>query len=107
VLWRVTEIVDEISSSEYAIDHRLSRLRWKLDVTKHKSWPKNGQVLSGAIRRLAPTLRALGVDVIFDRDPNQKRRRIIRLTVTTLQTPSETQTQGDANEPDEREQERF
>jgi hypothetical protein len=30
VLWRVTEIVDEISSSEYAIDHRLSRLRWKL-----------------------------------------------------------------------------
>jgi hypothetical protein len=77
------------------------------DVTKHKSWPKNGQVLSGAIRRLAPTLRALGVDVIFDRDPNQKRRRIIRLTVTTLQTPSETQTPGDANEPDEREQERF
>jgi len=30
VLWRVTEIVDEISSSEYAIDPRLSRLRWKL-----------------------------------------------------------------------------
>jgi hypothetical protein len=29
VLWRVAEIVDEISSSEYAIDHRLSRLRWK------------------------------------------------------------------------------
>jgi hypothetical protein len=77
------------------------------DVTKHKSWPKNGQVLSGAIRRLAPTLRALGVDVIFARDPNQKRRRIIRLTVTTSQTPSETQTPGDANAPDEREQERF
>ena len=23
------------------------------DVTKNKSWPKNGQVMSGAIRRLA------------------------------------------------------
>src|SRR5215475_15999904 len=34
VLWRVTEIVDEISSSEYAIDHRLSRLRWKLDYSE-------------------------------------------------------------------------
>ena len=31
MLWRVAEIVDEISSSEYAIDHRLSRLRWKPD----------------------------------------------------------------------------
>jgi hypothetical protein len=73
------------------------------DVTEHK----NGQVLSGAIRRLAPTLRALGVDVIFDRDPNQKRRRIIRLTVPTSQTPPESQTPGAANEPDEREREMF
>ena len=32
MLWRVTEIVDKISSSEYAIDHRLSRLRWKLKL---------------------------------------------------------------------------
>jgi hypothetical protein len=77
------------------------------DVTKHKSWPKNAQVLSGAIRRLAPTLRALGVDVLFDRDPTQKRRRIIRLTLTTSQTPPETQTPGDASEPDERDQEMF
>jgi Fic family protein len=28
VLWRIAEIVDEISSSEYAIDHGLSRFRW-------------------------------------------------------------------------------
>ena len=28
MLWKVAEIVDEISSSEYAIDHRLSRFRW-------------------------------------------------------------------------------
>jgi hypothetical protein len=50
------------------------------DVTKHKSWPKNGRALSNALRRLAPTLRAVGVDVTFDREPDQKRRRIIRLT---------------------------
>ena len=77
------------------------------DVTKHKLWPKNGQVLSGALRRLAPTLRAVGVDVIFERDPNQKRRRLIRLTVPTSQTPPESQTPGGADESDEREQELF
>ena len=75
------------------------------DVTKHKSWPKNGQALSNTLRRLAPTLRAVGVDVSFDRDPNQKRRRIIRLTVPTSQTPPESQTPGVASEPDEREKE--
>src|SRR5207244_12964977 len=72
------------------------------DETKHKSWPKNGQVLSGALRRLAQTLRAAGVDVTFVRDPNQKRRRIIRLTVPTSQTPPESPTPEVASEPDER-----
>jgi hypothetical protein len=40
VLWRVTEIVDEISSSEYAIDHRLSRLRWKLVTFEKMTKPE-------------------------------------------------------------------
>jgi len=77
------------------------------DVTKHKSWPKNGRALSNTLRRLAPTLRAVGVDVTFDREPAQKRRRIIRLTPTTLQASPESQTPGGKSEPDEREQEIF
>src|SRR5262249_20412689 len=62
------------------------------DVTKHKDWPKNGRALSNALRRLAPTLRAVGVEVTFDREPDQQRRRIIRLQHDTA---------------DEREQEMF
>ena len=77
------------------------------DVTKHKSWPKNGRALGNALRRLAPTLRAVGVDVTFDREPDQKRRRIIRLAHHTSQTPQESQTPGGGREPDEREQEIF
>jgi len=77
------------------------------DVTKHRSWPKNGQVLSNTLRRLAPTLRAVGIAITFDRDPNQKRRRIIRLTVPASQTPPESQRPGVASAPDEREQEMF
>jgi hypothetical protein len=77
------------------------------DVTKHKSWPKNGRALSNALRRLAPTLRAVGVDITFDREPDQKRRRIIRLTHHTSQTPHESQTPGGESEADEREQEIF
>jgi hypothetical protein len=50
------------------------------DVTKQRTWPKNGRALSNALRRLAPTLRAVGVDVTFGREHDQKRRRIIRLT---------------------------
>jgi hypothetical protein len=50
------------------------------DVTKQRTWPKNGRALSNALRRLAPTLRAVGVDVAFGREPDQKRRRIIWLT---------------------------
>ena len=63
--------------------------------------------MSNTLRRLAPTLRAVGVDVTFDREPDQKRRRIIRLTHNTLQAPPESQTPGAESESDEREQEMF
>jgi hypothetical protein len=49
------------------------------DVTKHKSWPKNGQAFSNRLRRLAPPLRALGIDVQFP--PRQGGKRTIVLTM--------------------------
>ena len=61
----------------------------------------------GPARRLAPTLRVVGVDVTFDREPNQKRRRIIRLAQDTSQASHESQTPEAENESDEREQEKF
>jgi hypothetical protein len=77
------------------------------DITKQKGWPKNGRALSNALRRLAPTLRALGIAVTFDREPDAQRRRIIRLTLGTSQAAPESQAPGAAGEADEREQELF
>lgn len=46
------------------------------DATKQKSWPKNGRSLSNALRRLAPTLRAVGITVDYRREPDTGRRLI-------------------------------
>jgi hypothetical protein len=48
-------------------------------VTKQTAWPKNGQALSNALRRLAPTLRAVGVSITFERESGGKRKRVVRL----------------------------
>jgi len=44
-----------------------------------QDWPKSGRGLSGVLRRLAPNLRAVGIDVQFDTDGrgNNKRRIIV------------------------------
>jgi hypothetical protein len=57
------------------------------DITKQKAWPKNGRALSNILRRLAPTLRALGMDVNFDGREPHTGRRLIALTMRTTQTP--------------------
>jgi hypothetical protein len=54
------------------------------DVTKHKSWPKNGRALSNVLRRLAPTLRALGIDVQFPPRQGGTGKRTIVLTMQGL-----------------------
>jgi len=67
------------------------------DVTKHKSWPKNGRALSNTLRRLAPTLRAVGVDVQHIREPGTG-KRLITLTPLAPQ-PSHTQAPAGATSP--------
>jgi hypothetical protein len=49
------------------------------DTRRSQAWPKTGRGLAGAVRRLAPTLRAVGISVEFDREPNRSRRRLILL----------------------------
>ena len=45
------------------------------DATKkRRGWPADGARLSGQLRRLAPNLRAVGIEVQFD---NPKRRDIL------------------------------
>jgi hypothetical protein len=56
----------------------LTALRGYVDEPTHKErhWPKNGKVLSDMLRRLAPNLRGIGVDVEFDKSNGARRIRI-------------------------------
>src|SRR5262249_25349256 len=45
---------------------------------KQNAWPKNGRALSNTLRRLAPTLRAVGVHIAFgQRTGKQGQRQIV------------------------------
>jgi hypothetical protein len=55
--------------------------RVKEETRRHNSWPKNGTSLSGALRRLAPTLRAVGIEVEFAGNTGKSRKRLLRLSV--------------------------
>jgi hypothetical protein len=46
--------------------------------SRKREWPKTAAAFGGELRRLAPTLRAVGVEVMFGRDA---RRRTITLTM--------------------------
>jgi hypothetical protein len=48
---------------------------------KQRDWPKNPQVLSGQLRRIAPNLRATGLDVyIGEKTAGSRSKRIITIT---------------------------
>ena len=58
------------------------------DVTKQKGWPKNGRALSNILRRLAPTLRAVGVGVILDDRAGKSGSRMIQLHTLPVGSPA-------------------
>ncbi len=73
------------------------------EKTKTKAWPKSASALSGALRRLSPNLRAVGVSIEFDRTG---RKRLIRIgtaaenavtpvTASQTQAPSRAAYDGD------------
>jgi hypothetical protein len=49
-------------------------------IRRQNTWPKNGRSLSNALRRIAPNLRAIGIDVEFDRSASNRAIRISRRT---------------------------
>jgi hypothetical protein len=57
------------------------------DVTKQKAWPKNGRALSNVLRRLAPTLRAVGVGVMLDARTGKAGSRMIQLNTLPVGSP--------------------
>jgi hypothetical protein len=64
------------------------------DIRRQKGWPTNGRVLSNALRRIAPNLRAVGVHVEFERH-GQKRTRTI--TLSTPEQSAKTSSAASAN----------
>jgi hypothetical protein len=47
-------------------------------ILKDKVWPKTPQILSSRLRRLAPTMRATGIDICFEK-VGHNRRRVIEI----------------------------
>ena len=45
-------------------------------ITKSKSWPQMSNLLSGRLRRAAPVLRKVGIELNFDREGKGRRRNI-------------------------------
>jgi hypothetical protein len=46
---------------------------------KRREWPKRPHLLSNQLRRIAPNLRRMGIEVEFGRDSDTDRRRFIRI----------------------------
>ena len=49
-------------------------------TARSKNWPKSGRGLSGALRRVLPNLRELGIEVLFDRANDRNRTRVVVIT---------------------------
>jgi hypothetical protein len=47
----------------------------------NKDWPKNGQALSGRLRRGTTFLRKVGINIEFGRDTGHARDRLITLSL--------------------------
>jgi len=48
-------------------------------IQKGRGWPKQANVLSNALRRLAPNLRAIGIEVVFFQTGGKGSRRLVKI----------------------------
>jgi hypothetical protein len=67
-------------------------------VINRKWWPTGPRQLSGQLRRLAPNLRAVGIDITFHKGTSSKRTRII--TLKSADSASDASTASDLWEED-------
>lgn len=74
--------IDGVGTWEGTAAALLHALNEKVDETtrKQRGWPSKAHTLSGALRRLAPSLRGIGITVEFERTG---RKRIIRVEKRT------------------------
>jgi energy-coupling factor transporter ATP-binding protein EcfA2 len=90
------EVVIEASAVGDAVRHFMSgRVRWEGTASellrlltplvpealaRERSWPKSARALSGKLRRAAPPLRKVGIDVAFVREGHDRERTIVITT---------------------------
>ena len=93
----IRDLVSDVGEWEGTAKDLLTVLSGRVteETRRSRSWPKSARGISGPLRRLAPTLRALGIEVGFNRAPTRARTRTVSLreiredsTVQTVQ-PSE------------------
>jgi hypothetical protein len=66
---------------------------------KEKGWPKRPNVLSRVLRRIAPPLRKVGIDITFDREGRGRDRKIIiTRRARVAETSSTSSTSSTAND---------
>jgi hypothetical protein len=87
------EVVIEASAVGDAVRHFMSgRIKWEGTASellqlltplvpealaRERSWPKSARALSGKLRRAAPPLRKVGIDVAFVREGHDRERTIV------------------------------
>ncbi|HXC67461.1 MAG TPA: hypothetical protein VN638_08580, partial [Nitrospiraceae bacterium] len=52
------------------------------EVVRQSGWPKGPVALSGLLRRLLPNLRAVGIEISFEREARRGRRRLVTIRKT-------------------------
>jgi hypothetical protein len=70
------------------------------EAKREKGWPGGANILSGVLRRIAPNLRRVGMEVILD-NRNARRRKIIIRIVEPTSVTTVTERHSAAKSPDE------
>ena len=83
----VRELMGQSPTWEGTADDLLARLGEVVGdaTTRRKEWPKSPRGMRGALQRVVPALRKLGIVVEFRREPGGKRRRVITIELTQPQ----------------------
>ena len=71
-------------------------------VRQHRAWPRTAKGLGGRLKRLAPDLRALGIEITYQQRTGQRRPVLIRKRPASLSSLSHLSSQSAAESLDDK-----